>query len=117
MAAIVWNDVLAVAPELSSVANAWQTRILARVNGHGIDPDVFDGEAGSDTAMARCLLAAHMAVFAGLGNAAGPITAETEGGISRSYASSSDTSSYSETAYGRQFSLLCKMNAGGVWLL
>ncbi len=116
MAAITWDNVLEVAAELSTVSDGWQMRILALVNGNGIDPDVFDGEDGNDTGMARCLLAAHFASLAGLANTAGPITAETEGGISRSYGSMMSGSMLGETSYGRQFQLLARMNAAGAWL-
>jgi hypothetical protein len=131
MAAIDWDDVLEVAPDatataaLTAVPVPLRTLILAHVNGNGIDPDVFDGESGEDTARARQYLAAHMATIltSGVGGSAavaGPIVSESEGGISRSYAdhiaASGNTSELDRTAYGSVFKLMCRVNACGAWL-
>ncbi len=115
MAAIVLADVTALFAEITAVPAV----VLAWVNGNGIAVDVFDGEDGDTTKIARCSLAAHMATLfpTATAGAAGPITSETEGGISRAYGAIALTpSELNRTPYGQQFRWLCRMNAGGAWL-
>lgn len=58
MAAIVWADVVAAAPQTAAVTPAWRTSILAYVN-TTLDVDIFGGEASPKLKMLRTLLAAH----------------------------------------------------------
>lgn len=114
MADIVWANVLALAPELSTVNDQAKVYILAYVNGPGVDPSCFDGETGPTTRLARIYLAAHMGsgVDKGAAGAAGgPVTSESMGGLSRSYSVGSVASSADQTgstAYGRMFEALVK---------
>ncbi len=84
MAGIAWADVVAAAPTLSSVAAQTQTDILALTNIR-LNLSVFDGEAGPTTRLARILYAAHLAALLRLG-ISGPLTGESAGGLSRTYA-------------------------------
>lgn len=99
MAAITWADVLAIpAPELVSVSNAAQTAILAYVN-DALNVEKFGGEGTPLLTRARALLAAHSAALAMLA-AEGPLIGETEGGLSRQWASQWANRTHGQTAYG-----------------
>jgi hypothetical protein len=83
---ITWADVLAFAPALSAVTPAAQVFILAHVD-RALSPSW-----GDDRPIASIYLAAHIATLqqraAALGtNASGPVSSETEGGLSASYGS------------------------------
>lgn len=111
MAAILWTDVLNLAPELSTVATGAQNIVLAWVNGSGLDVNSFDGEDGTTTQLARIYLAAHLASSVGHGASGvsgGPVTSESMGGMSRSYSvpSMPMKSAYSSTVYGRMYETL-----------
>ena len=110
MAAIVWADVLTVAPELATTVNdGAKVMILSYVNGRAMDPANFDGEDGWTTRLARCYLAAHLGAGVGKGAsgaAGGPVTSESMGGLSRSYSVPSMMSAASalqSTDYGRKY--------------
>lgn len=128
MSAITWPNVLEIAPDaaataaLSAVPVPLQTHVLAHVNGSGLDPDIFDGEAGTDTGRARRYLAAHIATVLtlninGASGASGPLASETEGDISRSYvnilALAGMTSELDRTVYGSLFKLMARVAVGG----
>lgn len=107
MASIVWNDVLALAPELSTVTAGAQTDILAHVN-TALAVDVWGGEAGASTRLGRIYLAAHFGTISLQGGtgAAGPVVSESAGELSRSYAWSvqqGGTDSLESTAYGKLY--------------
>jgi len=114
MAAIVLADVTAVAADVTAVP----ALILSWVNGNGINVDAFDGESGDTTKLARCYLAAHLALIsASGGSSGGAVVSESEGGISKTYAAVAlSPGELGRTAYGSQFRWLCKVNAGGAWL-
>lgn len=128
MAAINWANVLEIAPDavataaLTAVPVPLQTIILKWVNGNGIATDVFDGEDGDDTKLARQYMAAHIATLltgaSGGASVAGPIISETEGAISRSYANTVATTSseLDRTGYGSMFKMMARINACGAWL-
>lgn len=114
MAAIAWADVIARFPSdatLAALPVPAQTEILALVNGT-LSPTFFGGEASVKYKAARVYYAAHLALAGGMaGNvAAGPVTSESEGGVSRSYAvaSSQADGSNSNTSYGRMFDALVR---------
>lgn len=107
MAAITWTDVMALAPELSSVSTDGRTYILAHVN-TALNLAEFDGEDGPKTRLARIYLAAHFGAIslAGATGASGPVTSESAGGLSRSYGTTTSTSSGSgieRTGYGQLY--------------
>lgn len=107
MAAIVKQDVLEFAPELSSVNDvAWEV-ILSFANTLTSDA-VGGGETGSTVRFLRILLAAHYGAISKRGptGAAGPVTSEAAGAIRRSYglvALASSDASLGSTGYGQQF--------------
>lgn len=107
MAPIAWADVVAVSSTLDAVTAAQQADLLTLVNGSFAD--VFDGEDGIRTRLARIYYAAHLASLPGAGaqRAAGPVTSESRGGLSRSYQAISAGSmggSLALTQWGQRFS-------------
>lgn len=87
MAAILWSDVVTVDASLASTAVALQTEILAYVH-EVVGVHSLGGEESHRLKLARIYLAAHMAVIAkqiGDGQATGPVTSRSIGGISKSW--------------------------------
>lgn len=118
MADIVWTDVTNVSAGLSAVAGAYQTDILAYVNGV-LEVSHFGGEAAIKTRLARIYLAAHLAQLwvDSVAGAGGPVTSETAGDISRGYAVFSPPSSdtlYDGTTWGKQYRLLVRASRAAV---
>lgn len=110
MADIIWADVTAMAPQLSTVDSAAQDDILAYVNEMTL-PD----ETDQTTRMARILLAAHYGstLASAPGGMAGPVTSESAGQMRRSYglaATPSGEEGFGTTMYGMQYILLLKMS-------
>ncbi len=111
MSAITWDDVVALAPLLSTVDEDGQDIILAYVN-EALDVRHFGGEAGTKTRLARIYLAAHfgtMSMPGAGGSAAGPVISESAGGLSITYAnmvSGSGSGSLQRTSYGAMFQFL-----------
>ena len=117
MAAIDWDDVEALAPDVSGVAVAGQTAILAYVNDDETFKDVdWRGEDSSMLHLGRCYMAAHLGTLYTQGSA-GPVTSRKVGGISESFSAVSTGSSLSSTGYGQMFSLLARSASGGPVLL
>lgn len=121
---IVWQDVLDVAADVAALTSLGaQTKILAYVN-QKVDPDQFGRSVGGiddpTYVLARCYLAAHLALTTLRGGSqAGPLTSETEGGVSASYAFITYLRSplLMTTVYGQQFARLVATspaNAGAV---
>jgi hypothetical protein len=108
MAAIITQDVLDYAPELSSVSsNAWTLMILPYVNGLTAD-GIGGGEDGATLRMARVLLAAHYGAVSKRGRtgAAGPLTSKAVGQVRESFglvALAATDASLGATGYGQQF--------------
>jgi len=111
MASILWSDVEAFAPELSTIDTVAQTGILAFVN-TGLNIDILGGEAHAQLRMARIYLAAHFGTLSSQGGAAaaGPVTSESEGGVSRSYANlmSSGGGALGSTSYGQLYEFIVR---------
>ncbi len=97
--AITWTNVTAVAPELSTVAVATQTAILAQVNS-----ELSTAVWGSKIEIGRAWLAAHLGTIAGIEEGGGVVQSETVGAVSRTYAVGSGD--YTSTAYGNEFNRL-----------
>lgn len=113
MAAITWDDVLLFAPELSTFDSDAQDEILLFVNEEGIDVTQWGGEDAQRLRLARIYYAAHIATASsqgGNGGAAGPVTSETAGGLSRTYAFASVASDLllDSTNYGRLLRMLMR---------
>lgn len=88
MAAIIWTDVTAVAPALSTLAVGAQTDILAYVNEEALDSGCLGGDDGFTYRLARIYLAAHFGTIsqaASLANGAEGVNSETSGGNSITY--------------------------------
>lgn len=123
MANIVWADVVNHASALANpaVSVPAQTDLLGWAN-NLLNVRVFGGENSVKYKLARIYLVAHFATLdvlaaaAGLGGGStggttGPVTSESEGGLSRSYggagslAGSSD-SSWNATIYGQMYAII-----------
>lgn len=87
MAPIAWSDVVAFSSPLASVDVTQQGILLAWVNKRFAE--VFDGEDGVSTKLARIWAVAHFASLPGSGDQrpAGPVVSQSRGGLSQSYAS------------------------------
>lgn len=116
MAAITWADVQTLDAALSAVDPGLRVVILARVE--KLSSSFFGGVDDPKYKLARMLLAAHIATpyaaAAGGGSASGPVTSESEGGVSRSYAVNhvALTGTHSGTAHGRAFDDLVRSSPG-----
>lgn len=126
MAAIVWSDVTNIAStSLASVSVAAQTLYLLFAN-EAIDTRLFpNGEEDTRLKLARIYLAAHYAASGVLGDAsggvgaAGPVTAESAGTLSRSYASMTSSTTdpgLESTQWGKLYRLIMRPMRGGITL-
>ena len=121
MADITWSDVTGMFPTdqiLAGLGVPAQDLILGRVNKR-LSASYFGGKDDERFTLARIYLAAHMGVMGALGHgaAAGPVIAETEGGVSRSYAVMGlIAGQHSSTSYGRLFDDLVRSMPGRVGL-
>lgn len=125
MAAILWTDVTTIAPSLTSVSAGAQALYLAFVN-EALDVRLFpNGESDNRLKLARIYLAAHYASSGVLGDAsagvgaAGPVSAESAGTLSRSYAGmtiSVSDPTLATTEWGRLYRLIMRPMRGGVVL-
>lgn len=101
---IVKTDVLAIAPEFSTLADQAWVDILNYVN--QINLTACDSDF--DRRLARIFLAAHIGAIVKSGSAgeAGPLTGESAGGVRRSYglvASATSSGSITTTRYGQKY--------------
>jgi hypothetical protein len=106
---ISWGDVTAIAPELSTSSAATQTDILETV-----DLLIDDAVWGEFADKGRAYLAAHLGTIAGGsgggGGGAGPVTEETIGPLSRSYATPEGVDgSLGSTKYGLFYKTLLRL--------
>ncbi len=122
MTAILWQDVVDHAAELANpkVAIGAQATLLDWAN-NLFNLRVWGGEESSALKLARIYAVAHVATLikiGGGGSKAGPVTSESEGGLSRSYAlitaitSGAGDPNWSATAYGRAYLTLLSGRAG-----
>lgn len=110
MATIIWDDVVAHAAQLSTLDVDARNAILAHVN-TALVPKKFGGESSPKLKLARVYLAAHLATVgpaSGGTITAGPVTSETVGGVSRTYANLASASAESQaqlqgSTYGQLF--------------
>lgn len=112
MSDISWDDVLGVAPSLSSVSTLAQTDILAYVE-ENLDSSILEGDDGKAFRLARIYLAAHFGTVSqqGASGAAGPVTQETVDRLSRSYGQPYGgvaADSLDSTAYGKAYRALIR---------
>lgn len=99
--AITWADVVIIAAELSTVATSKQNAILADVSAQ-LALSQWGSQARLD--IAAKYLAAHLASVKGVAPA-GPMTSETVGPLTRSFAAPmmTSTNALESTGYGREF--------------
>lgn len=118
MAAITWLHVVAHASTLAGVHVDQQADLLDLVNTQ-LNASMFGGEDAAKTKLARIYFAAHFASLPGAGTlpdgsaAAGPVTSESTGGVSRAYAAitaggGSDADNWGETIWGRRYKTLLR---------
>jgi hypothetical protein len=116
VAAILWTDVTGFFPNdtfLASVPVAAQTVILSYVNTE-MSVAFFGGdENGTKLRLARIYFAAHLGIMGtfhgNVGTVAGPLTSESEGDLSRTYATLFNANMrvlHPQTGYGQLFDLL-----------
>lgn len=102
--AIVWADVTAIAPELSTVGASTQTAILAYANAE-LDAATWGGRLERG----RAYLAAHLATLSRRAGSGGAVVSESVGDVSRAYSTGDALASDLEaTAYGKEFRRLIK---------
>ncbi len=118
MADIIWSDVEAVAPELSTVDSNAQSMILAYVN-DALSVSAFGGETSPKLRLARIYLAAHVGTLSSHGGnpTAGPVTAESADNISRSYATRAiaNPSDWDATSYGQLYMALARTSGARLY--
>lgn len=102
MAAITWTDVTNHAAELASVAVGAQTDVLGHVN-TALNVTLFGDETSPRLKLARIYLAAHLGTMGNLGGVSGPVSSESAGGLSVSYAVWMTNSLLASTSYGRAY--------------
>lgn len=118
MAAIIWTDVVSLAPELASTGATTQNDILAYVN-VALNVAIYDTESGPTIRLARIYYAAHMATLARRGGN-GALISSNAGGLERGYAApimGSGMSSLLLTSYGQAFRQLIPPVARGPMVL
>lgn len=94
MANVVWADVEALQPNLSTVSAAAQMIFLAHVN-EDLNPTAFGGDGTPRYHLARCYLAAHLGELERRrGATSGPVQSKTIGttGITVAYAAAMSSS-------------------------
>ena len=97
---------------MSTVVAGAQTDILAVANTL-LTVSLFGGEASAKTKLARIYIAAHLGTLELIGTtgAAGPITAESAGGLSRQYGSAAaavTSGEWGSTTFGQKYVALCR---------
>lgn len=102
--AITWPDVVAIAPELAATDPTAQTAILAIVSRQVADPDAW----GSYFDDAAKYLAAHYGTLS-RSRGKGPISDESVGQLSRSYAPLLQFGMLGQTAYGVEYQRLSRL--------
>lgn len=113
MTAITWSDVVAIAPELSSVGASTQAAILADVYTEVV-VDNWYSEARANRAAKY--LAAHLATLTvGARGGAGPVQSRSVGQVSESFAVSvaEGSNNLDSTAYGKEYRRLLRLAFGG----
>ncbi len=124
MTAIIKQDVLEFAPELTTIRDPAWAAILAFVNSFGpAGIDATGGEESPLLRLARIYLAAHYGSVAkrSKSGAAGPVTSEAAGAVRRSYglvALAANDAGFGSTVWGQQFlTILSMSDAHGPFLV
>ena len=111
--AILRTDVLAIAPELTTLSDQGWVDILAFAN--AMSSVGFDNDPTSYR-LAKIFLCAHYATISqrAISGAAGPVVREAAGGLQRSYGqatTNSGTSDLGQTMYGQQYLSILRTSA------
>lgn len=113
MACVIYkHDVLAFAPQLSTLPDAAWVTVLAFVNAFDFSCDPTLRK------LALCLLAAHVAVVtynAGTSDSTTAVISESAGGLKRTYAqpvASGSSSDFDRTDFGKQFKVITGFSVG-----
>jgi hypothetical protein len=108
VAAITWEMVTDVAGELENLDTFAQEAALKYVNTK-LDAGNFGGEESGELQLARILLAAHFGTMFKRRGRGGPVSAESAGGLSRSYAFPMWARRWDLTPYGMQFAAMASV--------
>jgi hypothetical protein len=111
VADVLWQDIVALQANLSTVSAAAQMIILAYVN-EDLEPDVFGGEDSPRYHLARCYLAAHLGGVA-LANGGMSVSSQTIGTTSITIAFAAVNSAGEalfQTSWGLQYAALLQMS-------
>ncbi len=112
---IAWAHVSAMDSSLSSTSAAAQDYILAHVNA-ALNADAFGGESSAKYRLARIYLAAHHGTMLLRSGAAGTVQAESEEGVSVTYAILTGTSAgdslLDSTSWGQLYQELVRTSRG-----
>lgn len=115
MAPVTWSDVTNFVSTLSTVAIGQQTDLLRMAN-ETLNTDLFDGEDGIDTKLARIYLVAHFASLPGAGSTApaGPLIGMSRGKLSQQFQGlpQSGANTWLLTQWGRRFWELLSASTG-----
>lgn len=107
---ITWDDIVMADPTLATgISDAYKALILSFVN--SINPDMFKGPSSPTFRLARIFLACHFAQFPRAsmsGGNRGPVTSQSEGDVSQSFAvaTMTATSALGTTEGGRNYQAL-----------
>ncbi len=97
---ITWGDVTAIAPEAAAAAAGTQAAILAQV---GAEVDTDEDTWGATLApIGAAYLAAHLYTLS-KSKGKGPVTSESEGALSRSYADLTKLGALGLSIYGIEY--------------
>lgn len=116
---ITWDDVTVADPTLvTGVSALYKLLILDFVNTR-VNPHMFKGPTSSTFRMARIFLACHFAQFpkaSKFGGNRGPVTSQSEGGVSQSFAVTAmmTSSALGSTEGGRAFQFLAQTSSAKV---
>jgi hypothetical protein len=108
--AITWASVVAIAPELSTIAVDSQTAILADVD---LEVRAANWPSTAHADRAKKYLAAHVASLSRRGGSGGAIQSQTVGSVSVTYAVPVSATVLGSTAYGQEYQRLKRLYFGG----
>lgn len=106
----MWTDVTGYDARMANVSSGAQTIILGVVN-VALNVGEFGGESSDTLKAARVFLAAHFGTMnlAGVKGVTGPVSSQSAGGLSRSYAAlATNQSMFGTTAAGQAFLALLR---------
>lgn len=112
MAAILWDDVVDLQANLSTVSAGAQAKILDYVN-NGLSPAAFGGEDSPGYVLARVYLAAHLAELERR-KGEGDVSSETISATSISFDYGTSGDMLSQTSWGSQYAEMLAASPGRI---